>query len=57
MSKRTFTLRLEDELLDKLHFISANNSRSVNNQIEYLVKSLVADFEKENGEILLADEK
>jgi hypothetical protein len=57
MSKRTFTLRLDDELLDKLHIVAEANSRSVNNQIEFLVKRCLSEFEKENGEILLSAEE
>jgi hypothetical protein len=57
MGKRTFTLRLDDEILDKLHMVAEANSRSVNSQIEFLVKRCLAEFEKENGKILLSDEE
>ena len=52
-NRRTFTLRLEDDLLDKLHFAADSNRRSVNNQIEVLVEKFILDFEKENGVIHL----
>ncbi len=55
-SRKTFTLRLDEKMLDKLHFVSEKNKRSVNNQIEFLLEQFIEDFEKENGVILLPDE-
>lgn len=49
--KRVFTLRLEDEDYEKMKIISANNHRSMANQIEYLVKKFIAEYEKEHGQI------
>ena len=50
-NRKTFTLRVEESTLSKLHHISKQNKRSVNNQIEILIESFISDFEKANGEI------
>lgn len=52
-SRKTFTLRLEEAMLSKLGYISTQNKRSINNQIEVLLEEFIADFEKDNGKIPL----
>ena len=56
-SRRTFTLRVDDNLLDKLHYVANENRRSANNQIEVLIESFIADYEAQNGEIPLPEQK
>lgn len=52
MSKRkTFTLRLDEDTLERLHYVSDKNKRSVNNQLEILIDDFISDFQKKNGEI------
>ena len=46
-----FPLRLDDELREMLRYIAAQNSRSLNKEIEYLVKKHVEAYEKEHGPI------
>lgn len=46
-----FPLRLDDELREKLRFIAGQNSRSINKEIEYLVKKHIASYEKKFGVI------
>jgi len=48
-ARRTFTLRVESDLLDKLHYVADKNKRSVNNQIEMLIQAFIDDYEKECG--------
>lgn len=55
LARKTFTLRIENDILKQLHYISQKNKRSVNNQIELLIESFISDFVKENGEIPLSD--
>ena len=50
-SRKTFTLRLEEAMLSKLGYISTQNKRSINNQIEVLLEKFIEDFEKDNGKI------
>lgn len=56
-NRKTFTLRIEEDALRQLHYISKQNKRSVNNQIEILIEKFISEFVKENGEILLSDEE
>lgn len=52
-----FTFRVDTEVLEKLRFIADSNFRTVNKELEMLVKQYIAKYEKENGAIpLSADE-
>lgn len=51
--RKTFTLRVDENTLNKLHYISDKNKRSVNNQIDILIDSFISEFVKENGKIPL----
>ncbi len=44
-------IRVEEDLHKKLTYIAKYEGRSVNGQIIYMIKKLIRDFEKENGEI------
>lgn len=48
-----YPLRIDRQLMEKFKVVAAANGRSVNKEIECLVKSSVKDYEKENGEIPL----
>jgi len=48
-----FTLRVSNELLQKIGYIAEENGRSTNREIETLIKSCVSDYEKKNGVISL----
>lgn len=48
---QTFTVRIEEELSEKLKYIADCEGRTKNRQVERLIKNLVADFEKEHGPI------
>lgn len=56
-SRKTFTLRIEEDTLNRLHYIAKLNKRSVNNQIELLIEAFISDFQKANGEIPLPDDE
>lgn len=47
----TFSLRIDSELLKKLHFIADYEGRSANKQVEYLIKHAVREFECKHGKI------
>lgn len=51
------SLRFDNETLDKLHFIADYEGRSMNGQIQYMVRRLIEAFEKEHGEITFGREK
>lgn len=50
-----YTLRIDDSLLKKISYIAEYNDRSTNKEIERLIKKYIADFEKENGKIILPE--
>ena len=50
-----FTLRIDSQLLKKLHFVAEYNARSANKEVERLIRKHIAEFEKEHGEIKQGD--
>ncbi|MBC8585439.1 Arc family DNA-binding protein [Youxingia wuxianensis] len=57
MKIKDFSLRIEEELLEKLHYIADFEGRSVNKELLCLVRRHVAEFEKEHGEIPTKDQE
>lgn len=50
-NKRVFTLRLSDEVFDKIGILATNEHRSMTNYIEYILMRHLEKVEKENGVI------
>ena len=50
-------IRFEPELLYKITQVAKHNKRSLNAQLEFLAQSCVKEFETENGEIPVDEEK
>lgn len=48
-----FSLRISEELLDKIKQIAAANKRSANKEIEYALEQYIKAYEAEHGEVLL----
>lgn len=48
-----FTLRIPQDLLDKIGYIAEYEGRTKNKEIEQLIKKRIAQFEKEVGKIEL----
>ena len=48
-----YTLRVDRLLFQKFRYIAESEGRSANKEIEQYLKKCVADFEKENGKIIL----
>lgn len=46
-----YTLRISQNLLNKLDYIAEYEGRSKNKELEQLVKRRIAEFEKEHGTI------
>ena len=46
-----YTLRISQNLLNKLDYIATFEGRSKNKELEQLVKRRIAEFEKEHGSI------
>lgn len=54
---KSFSIRLDDEMLDKLHFIADYEARSASGQIIFLIRNCIEEYEKKNGEIVLGGKK
>lgn len=48
-----YTLRISQNLLDKIGYIAEYEGRTKNKEIEYLIKQKVKEFESEYGKINL----
>ena len=45
------TVRMEKELIDKVNILAKEESRSTNQQIVYILKKYVEQYEQDNGRI------
>lgn len=50
-NKRVFTLRLSDEVFDKIGILATNEHRSMTNYIEYILMRHLEEVEKAQGVI------
>ena len=50
-NKIVFTLRLSDEVFDKIGILATKEHRSMTNYIEYVLMRHLEQIEKEHGEI------
>lgn len=46
-----YTLRVGQELLDKLRFVAAYEGRSANKELEQMIKRRISEFENRHGSI------
>jgi endonuclease III-like uncharacterized protein len=46
-----FTIRISRSLLEKIGYISEENGRSVNKEVEQLIKKHITDYERTHGAI------
>lgn len=46
-----YPLRVDKTLMEKFKVLASNNGRSVNKEIEFLMKQAIARYENENGTI------
>lgn len=50
--KRVFTLRLTDEVFDKIGALATNEHRSMTNYIEFVLLKHIEEVEKASGNII-----
>lgn len=50
-NKRVFTLRLPDEVLEKIGMLATQQHRSVTNYIEFVLLQHLEEVEREHGSI------
>ncbi len=55
--KPQFVIRTDKETLKKIKYIAEQNERSATQEIVYLVKKRIKEYESENGEIKITDDK
>ena len=46
-----FSLRVSEELIEKIKVIAKNHKRSANKEMELILEDYVKDYENEHGEI------
>ena len=51
MATKSLSIRIEAEMLDKLHVIADYEGRSANSQILVLIRDLIEVYEAKHGEI------
>ena len=51
-NKRVFTLRLEDDVFDKIGVLATSEHRSVTNYIEYVLLKHITEIEQKKGRII-----
>lgn len=54
-NKRVFTLRLSDEVFDKIGILATSEHRSMTNYIEFVLLQHLEQVEKERGPLLPRD--
>ncbi len=57
MQEARFTLRIHPIIMNKMKHIAKNNGRSVNKEIEQILKWVIDDYERQNGRIELSKEE
>ncbi len=50
-----YPLRVDRELFEKFKVVAKANSRSVNKEIEKMIREAVAAYEAVNGEVVIPD--
>lgn len=54
-TKPRFTVRAEQEVLDKIGYIAEQNERTTTQEIVFLIKQRISQYEQENGKIEIPD--
>ena len=55
MEPARFSLRIHPIIMKKMKIIAENNGRSVNKEIEQILKWVVEDYENQKGKIKIED--
>jgi len=51
MATKSLSIRIDEEMLDKLHVVADYEGRSANSQILVLIRDLIEKYELKHGEI------
>lgn len=53
MAIKSVSIRIDSEMLDKLHIVADYEGRSANSQILILIRDCIKKYEDEHGEIAI----
>lgn len=53
MATKSLSIRIDEEMLNKLHVLADYEGRSANSEILILIRDAIEEFEKSHGEISL----
>ena len=51
MAIKSVSIRIEEDMLNKLHVVADYEGRSANSQILILIRDCIAEYEQKHGEI------
>ena len=51
MATKSLSIRIDSEMLDKLHVVADYEGRSANSQILILIRKCIEEYEAKHGEI------
>ena len=57
MDEARFSLRIHPVIMNKMKFIAKNNGRSLNKELEQILKWVIDDYERKCGRIDLANKQ
>lgn len=57
MATKSLSIRIDDEMLDKLHVVADYEGRSANSQILILIRDCVEKYEEKHGKINIGGSK
>ncbi len=57
MAIKSVSIRIDEKMLNKLHYVADYEGRSVNSQVLILIRDAVEKFEEKHGEIKIGGGK
>lgn len=57
MAIKSLSIRIDSDMLNKLHYVADYEGRSANSQILILIRDCISKYEEEHGKIEFGEEK
>ena len=57
MATKSISVRIDDLMLDKLHYVAGYEGRSAKSQINILIRDCIEEYEAKHGEIEISPRK
>lgn len=54
--QKLYSFRTDDNIIKKIDFISNQNTRNRNQQIEHLIKICITEYEADHGELIIEED-